>query len=87
MVFLIISIKYKGSSDDFGYLLHKNPRRPQKFEFNYGNVYIFFTELGSSKAAVSIMLDIESVGLAKKEGDLIVYLIMLMIGPMSPHPL
>ncbi|MDR1573998.1 MAG: 3' terminal RNA ribose 2'-O-methyltransferase Hen1 [Clostridiales Family XIII bacterium] len=63
---MIFSITYTGrSTPDLGYLLHKNPYRPQTFELSYGKAYVFYPEVSDERTTASLLLDINPVDLAR----------------------
>jgi len=76
---MLLTITYKGrNTQDLGYLLHKNPYRPQKFELNSGKAYVFYPEVSEESTTVALLLDINPIDLAKgklgsKEGGLFDY--------------
>lgn len=63
---MLLTITYEGSNArDLGYLLHKNPDRPQQFELTYGKAYVFYPEAGDEKTTAALLLDIDPLDLAK----------------------
>lgn len=50
---------------DLGYLLHKNPGRPQVFELPFGNVHVFYPEASAERCTASLMLDVDPVRLVR----------------------
>lgn len=67
---MILTITYTGhSTQDLGYLLHKNPYRPQEFELNSGMAYVFYPEVSDEKTTMALLLDINPIDLVKgKQG-------------------
>ena len=67
---MLMTITYNGqNTEDIGFLLHKNPNRPQKFELNFGNAYVFYPELSNERTTAALLLEINPVNLARgKEG-------------------
>ncbi|MDR1379251.1 MAG: 3' terminal RNA ribose 2'-O-methyltransferase Hen1 [Synergistaceae bacterium] len=67
---MLLTITYQGkNATDLGYLLHKNPNRPQKFELSYGLAYVFYPEASDERCTAALLLDIDPIDLAKgKEG-------------------
>jgi len=67
---MLFTITYNGqNTEDIGFLLHKNPNRPQKFELNFGNAYVFYPELSNERTTAALLLEINPVNLARgKEG-------------------
>jgi len=57
---MIFTITYtQPPATDLGYLLHKNPSRPQTFELNHGKAHIFYPEATSERCTVALLLDID----------------------------
>src|SRR3954467_8610137 len=50
---------------DLGYLLHKNPSRPQAFELSFGRAHIFYPEAGADRCTAAMLLDVDPVGLVR----------------------
>lgn len=64
---MILTITYeKQNASDLGYLLHKNPYRPQSVDISKGKAYIFYPEISDTSCTVSMVLDINSVNLVRK---------------------
>ncbi|MDR0652477.1 MAG: 3' terminal RNA ribose 2'-O-methyltransferase Hen1 [Synergistaceae bacterium] len=68
---MLLTITYHGNgAADLGYLLHKNPSRPQMFELSYGCAYVFYPEVSETRCTAALLLDIDPIDLAKgKEGS------------------
>jgi len=63
---MLLTITYTGrNTSELGYLLHKNPYRPQKFELGYGNAYVFYPEVSDGRTTAALLLDIDPVDLAR----------------------
>ena len=67
---MLLTITYKGNdTTKLGFLLHKNPYRPQKFELKFGDAYVFYPEISDKRTTAAMLLDINPVNLARgKEG-------------------
>ena len=67
---MLLTITYTGhNTTNLGYLLYKNPYRPQKFALGYGDAYVFYPEISDTKTTAALLLDIDPVDLARgKEG-------------------
>ncbi len=50
---------------DLGYLLGKNPARVQSFELSFGKAHVFYPEATLEQCAVTLLLDIDPVGLVR----------------------
>lgn len=50
---------------DLGYLLHKNPARPQSFDLPFGRAHVFYPEVGEQRCTAALMLEVDSVGLVR----------------------
>jgi len=67
---MLLTISYSGqNTSELGFLLHKNPYRPQKFELNHGNAYVFYPELSDEKTTAALLLDIDPIDLARGRAD------------------
>ena len=53
---------------DLGYLLHKHPDRVQQFKQSFGTVTVFYPEAGGERCTVALLLDVDSVRLARSRG-------------------
>jgi len=63
---MLLTITYFGqNASDLGYLLHKNPYRAQKFDLNFGKVYIFYPEIKENSCTVALLLDIDPLDLTR----------------------
>ena len=63
---MLLTITYKGeNTQNLGYLLHKNPARPQEVQLNYGKAYIFYPEVSNSITTAALLLDIDPIDLAR----------------------
>ena len=67
---MLLTITYTGTrTENLGFLLHKNPYRPQKFELTFGDAYVFYPEISEKKTTAALLLDINPINLARgKEG-------------------
>lgn len=50
---------------DLGYLLHKNPERPQSFSTSFGKLHVFYPEASAERCTAALLLDIDPVGLVR----------------------
>lgn len=50
---------------DLGYLLGKNPARVQSFELSFGKAHVFYPETTPDLCTVTLLLDIDPVGLVR----------------------
>jgi 3' terminal RNA ribose 2'-O-methyltransferase Hen1 len=63
---MLLTITYTGqNTTDLGYLLYKNPYRPQMFELNHGKAYVFYPEVSEERTTVALLLDINPIDLAR----------------------
>ena len=63
---MLLTITFKGkNTTDLGYLLYKNPYRPQMFELNHCNAYVFYPEATDERTTVALLLDIDPIDLAR----------------------
>lgn len=76
---MLLTITYEGeNTQSLGFLLHKNPDRPQQFDLNFGKAYVFYTEVSNERTTAALLLDIDSIDLARgklgsKDGGLFDY--------------
>ena len=50
---------------DLGYLLHKNPARPQSFDLSFGQAYVFYPEVSDDACTAALLLDVDAVALVR----------------------
>ena len=69
---LTISTTHQPATD-LGYLLHKNPARPQSVELSFGRAHVFYPEASAERCTAALALDVDPVGLVRgrrgPEGD------------------
>ncbi|MEM8872821.1 MAG: 3' terminal RNA ribose 2'-O-methyltransferase Hen1 [Planctomycetota bacterium] len=51
---------------DLGYLLHKNPGRPQAKGLSFGTAHVFYTDASPRKCTATLMLEIDPVSLRRR---------------------
>jgi 3' terminal RNA ribose 2'-O-methyltransferase Hen1 len=66
-VILTISTTHRPATD-LGYLLHKNPANPQRFEVSFGAVQVVFPEADEERCTCALLLDVDPVGLVRGRG-------------------
>ncbi len=74
---MLLTIETTGTLDqpatDLGYLLHKNPARPQSVDLSFGRAHVFYPEASAERCTVALLLDVDPVGLVRgrrgPEGD------------------
>ncbi|GAA1163620.1 3' terminal RNA ribose 2'-O-methyltransferase Hen1 [Kribbella jejuensis] len=52
-------------ASDFGFLLHKNPARPQAIDVTGGSAHVFYPEATDERCTAAVMLEIDPIGLVK----------------------
>lgn len=63
---MLLTINYRGThTQDLGYLLHKNPARPQAFALPFGKAYVFYPEVSDASTTAALLLDIDPIELAR----------------------
>ncbi|MCL2300244.1 MAG: 3' terminal RNA ribose 2'-O-methyltransferase Hen1 [Firmicutes bacterium] len=63
---MLLTITYTGEhTQELGYLLHKNPARPQEFPLSYGKAYVFYPEVTDQRTTCALLLDIDPIDLAR----------------------
>ncbi|HET6252223.1 MAG TPA: 3' terminal RNA ribose 2'-O-methyltransferase Hen1 [Tepidisphaeraceae bacterium] len=50
---------------DLGFLLHKNPARPQSFKLSVGQAHVFYPEADENRCTAALLLDVDPVGLVR----------------------
>jgi len=55
-------------ASDLSYLLHKHPDKVQQVEISAGIAHIFYPEVAEEKCTISLLLDIDPVGLVRRSG-------------------
>ncbi len=50
---------------DLGYLLHKNPARPQQVEVSAGTAHVFYPEADEHRCTVALLLEVDPIGLVR----------------------
>ena len=50
---------------DLGFLLHKNPARPQSFDLSFGQAHVFYPEAGEDACTAALLLDVDAVALVR----------------------
>jgi 3' terminal RNA ribose 2'-O-methyltransferase Hen1 len=51
---------------DLGYLLRKNPARPQSFDLTFGKGHVFYPEATAERCTVALMVEVDPVALVRK---------------------
>lgn len=63
---MLLTITYRGeNATDLGFLLHKNPQRPQVFTLSYGKAYVFYPVVEETACTAALLLDIDPLDLAR----------------------
>jgi 3' terminal RNA ribose 2'-O-methyltransferase Hen1 len=50
---------------DLGYLLYKNPARPQSFDLAFGTAHVFYPEASEERCTAALLLEIDPIGLVR----------------------
>ncbi len=53
---------------DLGYLLHKNPARPQAFPLAFGTAHVFYPEATAERCTAALRVVVDPVGLVRRDG-------------------
>lgn len=64
---LTITTTYQPATD-LGYLLYKHPARLQAFNLAFGQAHVFYLEATDERCTAALLLDIDPVGLVRREG-------------------
>ena len=63
---LTITTTHKPATD-MGYLLHKSPDNLHSKELSFGTAHVFYPEAGEERCTAALLLDIDPVGLVRKD--------------------
>jgi 3' terminal RNA ribose 2'-O-methyltransferase Hen1 len=50
---------------DLGYLLHKNPARPQSEELSFGTAWVFYPEASAERCTAALLVEVDPIGLVR----------------------
>src|SRR6266852_338837 len=50
---------------DIGFLLRKNPSRPQSFNLSFGKAHVFYPEATPERCTVALLVEVDPVGLVR----------------------
>src|SRR6266699_5327491 len=50
---------------DIGYLLRKNPARPQSFSLSFGKAHVFYPEATPDRCTVGLLVEVDPVALVR----------------------
>jgi 3' terminal RNA ribose 2'-O-methyltransferase Hen1 len=50
---------------DLGYLLRKNPERPQAFDLSFGKAHVFYPEATAERCTAALLVEVDPVGLVR----------------------
>src|SRR6266436_5809493 len=50
---------------DIGFLLRKNPSRPQSFVLSFGKAHVFYPEATAERCTVSLLVEVDPVALVR----------------------
>ncbi|HEY2585226.1 MAG TPA: 3' terminal RNA ribose 2'-O-methyltransferase Hen1 [Tepidisphaeraceae bacterium] len=51
---------------ELGFLLRKNPARPQAFELSFGQAHVFYPEAETDRCTAALLLEVDPIGLVRK---------------------
>ncbi len=54
---------------DLGFLLHKNPARPQSDELGFGRVHVFYPEATTERCTAALLLEVDPIALSRGRGE------------------
>jgi 3' terminal RNA ribose 2'-O-methyltransferase Hen1 len=61
---LTISTSHRPATD-LGYLLRKNPARPQSFDLRFGQAHVFYPEASDERCTAALLIELDPVGLVR----------------------
>src|SRR6202166_4179965 len=50
---------------DLGYLLYKNPARPQSFDLTFGRAHVFYPQADERRCTAALLLEVDPIGLVR----------------------
>lgn len=50
---------------DLGFLLHKNPARPQSFDLAFGRAHVLYPESDAERCTAALLLEVDPIGLVR----------------------
>ena len=53
---------------DLGFLLHKNPNRPQSFDLAFGRAHVLYPEAEAGRCTAALLLEVDPIGLVRGRG-------------------
>lgn len=53
------------AATDLGFLLRKNPARPQSFSLSFGKAHVFYPEATPERCTVALLVEVDPVGLVR----------------------
>ncbi|MDR0889670.1 MAG: 3' terminal RNA ribose 2'-O-methyltransferase Hen1 [Oscillospiraceae bacterium] len=63
---MLLTITYTGqNTQNLGFLLYKNPARPQTVTLSYGKAYIFYPEISDTRTTAALLLSLDPIDLAR----------------------
>jgi len=63
---MLLTVTYTGhDTADLGYLLYKNPSRPQVVDLSFGRAYVSYPEVSDERTTAALLLDIDPIDLAR----------------------
>ena len=62
---LITLTSTQEQATDIGYLLRKNPARPQSFSLSFGKAHVFYPEATLERCTVALLVEVDPVGLVR----------------------
>src|SRR6266852_4583768 len=63
---LLILTTAHSPATDIGFLLRKNPSRPQSFKLSFGKAHVFYPEATPERCTVTLLVEVDPVGLVRK---------------------
>jgi 3' terminal RNA ribose 2'-O-methyltransferase Hen1 len=54
---------------DLGFLLHKNPARPQSDDLPFGRVHVFYPEASEERCTVALVIEVDPIALSRGRGE------------------
>jgi 3' terminal RNA ribose 2'-O-methyltransferase Hen1 len=64
LMLLTITTTYSPATD-LGFLLHKNPARPQVFDLTFGRANVLYPEMSDERCTAALLLEVDPVGLVR----------------------
>jgi 3' terminal RNA ribose 2'-O-methyltransferase Hen1 len=56
----------RAPATELGFLLHKNPARPQSFDLSFGQAHVFYPQADEDRCTAALLLDVDPIALVRQ---------------------